>query len=302
MDLALACFGRIGDGMKIKTKNAITGCSMILPLLIGCLIFYGLPFGMVIWYSLVKGSGYSQTFAGLSNYTNLFANSVFRIAMGNTLKFLVVGLSLILLLSYAIALFLKNRVKKHNVLQSVILLPYVMPVVGTVLPVDILFSEAGLGNLFLNALGLPVQDWLRSNAAFWVVILLYLWKNTGYAVILILSGLATIPDEQHAAASLDGANGWKRFRYITMPQMWYSVFFAGVFSLINAFKCFREIFLIGGTYPHDSIYMLQHFINNCFQKLSYSKMAVASILMTVAVSALFIICYRWVMRKEEYKE
>ena len=269
--------------MKIKTKNAITGCSMILPLLIGCLIFYGLPFGMVIWYSLVKGSGYSQTFAGLSNYTNLFANGVFRIAMGNTLKFLVVGLSLILLLSYAIALFLKNRVKKHNVLQSVILLPYVMPVVGTVLLVDILFSEAGLGNLFLNALGLPVQDWLRSNAAFWVVILLYLWKNTGYAVILILSGLATIPDEQHAAASLDGANGWERFRYITMPQMWYSVFFAGVFSLINAFKCFREIFLIGGTYPHDSIYMLQHFMNNTFRSLDYQKLSAAAVIMALAM-------------------
>lgn len=87
-----------------------------------------------------------------------------------------------------------------------------------------------------------------------------------------------------------------------MPQMWYSVFFAGVFSLINAFKCFREIFLIGGTYPNDSIYMLQHFINNCFEKLSYSKMAVASILLTLAVSLLFVVCYRWVMWKEAYKE
>ena len=288
--------------MKIKTKNTITGYSLILPLLIGCLIFYGLPFGMVVYYSLVKGSGYSQAFVGLRNYTQLFGNDVFRVAMGNTLRFLVIGLSLILLISYAIALFLKNRVKKHSTLQSVILLPYVMPVVGTVLLVDILFSEAGLGNLFLTVLGLPVRDWLHSDAAFWVVILLYLWKNTGYAVILILSGLATIPEEQYASASLDGAGGWKLFRYITMPQMWYSVFFAGVFSLINAFKCFREIFLIGGTYPHDSIYMLQHFINNCFEKLSYSKMAVASILMTAAVSVLFVICYRWVLWKEEYKE
>ena len=84
--------------------------------------------------------------------------------------------------------------------------------------------------------------------------------------------------------------------------MWYSVFFAGVFSLINAFKCFREIFLIGGTHPHESIYMLQHFINNCFEKLAYTKMAVASILMAAAVSLLFIVCYRWVMGKESYRE
>ena len=288
--------------MKLKTKNAITGYGLILPLLLGCLVFYAVPFAMVIWYSLVQGSGYSRHFAGLDNYMGLLRNDVFRMAMGNTLCFLVLGLFLILVISYAIALFLKRRVEKHQLLQSVVLLPYVMPVVGTVLLVDVLFSGSGIANGFLELLGLPVQDWLNSGAAFWVVIALYLWKNTGYSVILLLSGLGTIPEEQYASSSLDGATSWQNFWYITMPQMWYSVFFAGVFSLINAFKCFREIFLIGGTYANDSIYLLQHFINNCFEKLSYPKMAVASILLTLAVSLLFVICYRWVMKKEAYKE
>ena len=83
--------------------------------------------------------------------------------------------------------------------------------------------------------------------------------------------------------------------------MWYSVFFAMVFSLINAFKCFREIFLIGGTHPDDSVYMLQHFINNSFEKLNYSKLAVASVLLMIVVVAVFLICYRWVMKKEAYR-
>ena len=288
--------------MKLKTKNALTGFGLILPLFAGCLIFYALPFGMVVWYSLVKGSGYSQTFAGWDNYALLFGSDVFRMALSNTLKFLVIGLGLNLLIAYAVALFLKTRVRKHGTLQSVILLPYVMPVVGTVLLVDMLFSSKGLGNSLLLTLGLPIQNWLHSDAAFWVVILLYLWKNIGYSVILLLSGLAAIPDEQYAAASLDGANARQKFYFITMPQMWYSVFFAGVFSLINAFKCFREIFLIGGTHPHESIYMLQHFINNCFTQLAYSKMAVASILMAAVVTVVFVVCYRWVMRKEAYKE
>ena len=129
--------------------------------------------------------------------------------MGNTLKFLVIGIGLNLLIAYGIALFLKSRVKKHRLLQSVILLPYVMPVVGTVLLVDILFSQAGLGNVLLSWLGLPVQDWLHSDSAFWVTVALYLWKNVGYSVILLLSGLATIPDEHYEAASIDGAGGWK---------------------------------------------------------------------------------------------
>ena len=288
--------------MKIKTKNALIGYGLIAPLMLGCLIFYALPFGMVLWFSFIKGSGYTQTFAGLDNYTQLFSNEIFRLATSNTLKFLAVGLFLILMISYAIALFLKARIKKLEALQSLILLPYIMPVIGTVLIVDILFSEAGLGNLLLNALGLPIRDWLNSDSAFYVVIFLYLWKNTGYSVVLILSGLALIPDEQYEAAMLDGANSLRKFRYITMPQMWYSIFFAGIFSLINAFKCFREIFLIGGKAPHESIYMLQHFINNCFEKLSYSKMAVTSILISVLLAVLFAVCYRIVMKKEAFRE
>ncbi len=288
--------------MKLKTKHAITGYALISPLLLGCIIFYALPFGMVLYYSMVSGSGSSQTFVGLQNYTQIFSNELFGLAMGNTLKFLGIGIGLNLLIAYAIALLLQKRAKKHKLLRSVVLLPYVMPVVGTVLLVDVLFSQAGLGNWLLNVLGLPARDWLHSDGAFWVAILLYLWKNIGYSVVLLLSGLTTISQEQYEAASIDGASGWKLFRYITAPQMWYSVFFAGVFSLINAFKSFREIFLIGGEAPHESLYMLQHFINNCFEKLSYSKMAVASILLTLLVSLLFMLCYWRVNRKEAYKE
>ena len=287
---------------KNTERSAREGLLLILPLAAGCGLFYAVPFLMVLQNSFQRGTGRSREYVGIETYRSMLHSSVFRLAFGNTLKFLVVALPLIILLSYAIALLLKSHARKHEALKSVLLLPYIMPVVGTVLLVELLFAQTGLVNKGLYTLGLPVEDWLHSRAAFWVVIALYLWKNTGYSVILLLSGLITIPEDHYAAASLDGATAWQQLRYITMPQMWYSVFFAGVFSLINAFKCFREIFLIGGTYPHESIYMLQHFINNCFEKLSYSKMAVASILMTAAVTVLFVFCYRWVMRKEAYKE
>lgn len=177
-----------------------------------------------------------------------------------------------------------------------------MPVAGTLILVELLFAQTGIINEGLYALGLPIVEWLHSEYAFAVVLLLYLWKNTGYAVILLLSGLITISDDLYAAAALDGANKFQQLHYITMPQMWYSVFFAMVFSLINAFKCFREIFLIGDTHPHTSIYMLQHFINNAFEKLNYPKLAVASVLLLIVITAFFALFYRFVMRKEAYKE
>lgn len=287
---------------NLKARNMQEGYILTLPLLIGCLVFFAIPFLMVMRNSVFQGISYGEQFVGLDNYLSMLGSDVFRLAFGNTLRFLLVALPLIIVIAFAIALMLKEHVRKYQTLKSVLLLPYIMPVVGSVLMVELLFAETGLFNEGLYTLGLPVADWLGSEHAFAIVVLLYLWKNTGYAVILLLSGLLTIPEEQYGAANIDGANSWQQFLYITMPQMWYSVFFATVFSLINAFKCFREIFLIGGTHPHSSIYMLQHFINNAFEKLNYPKLAVASVLFLIVITVFFALFYRFVMRKEAYKE
>lgn len=285
-----------------SARNAREGYVLTLPLMLGCLMFYAVPFLLVLRNSFQRGTGSSREFVGLGTYRSMLGSSIFRLAFGNTLKFLLAALPLIIVLSYAIALLLKSQVKKHAALKSVLLLPYIMPVAGTVLLVQLLFAQLGLVNKALYTLGLPLRDWLNSEHAFGVVVLLYLWKNTGYSVILLLSGLITIPEDHYAAASLDGATRWQQLWYITFPQMWYSLFFAAVFSLINAFKCFREIFLIGGVHPHKSIYMLQHFINNAFDKLNYPKLAVASVLLLLVLTVLFAAGYHWVNRKEAYKE
>ena len=288
--------------MKRNGKHAREGMMLVAPLLLGALIFYAIPFGMVIRYSFTRGAGNTHRFVGFENYRNILENEIFQLAFGNTLKFLAIALPLVLVVAYAIALMLKSRVKKHQVLKSVLLLPYIMPIVGIVQVVELIFAETGILTNLLLSLNLPVQAWLESEYAFWVVTGLYLWKNTGYAVILLLSGLITISDDLYAATDLDGGTKWQQFWYITVPQMWYSVFFTVVFSLINAFKSFREIFLIGGVRPHKSIYMLQHFINNSFENLNYTKLAVASVLLLLVLASVFTLSYRWVMRKEAFRE
>ena len=262
------------------------------------LLFYVVPFGQVVWDSLSQGTGKSQLFVGLENYTRMFQNDMFLQAFGNTLRFLGIGLPVILVLAYALALFLKSQAQRFRMLRAVFLLPYVMPVAGTVLLVDLLFSKEGLVNRVLLALGLPLADWLQSPAAFWVMLLFYLWKSTGYAVVLLLSGLLTIPQEHYQVAQVEGASPLQTFRYVTAPQMWYALFLALVFSLINAFKCFREIFLVGGEHPHESVYMLQHFINNAFANLNYQRLSVASVLLFLVIASVLGLCTLWVLRKE----
>ena len=288
--------------LKRKTTSAREGMLLTAPLVLGCLIFYAIPFVMVIRYSLTRGAGNTHRFVGFQNYHNILENEIFQLAFGNTLKFLAIALPLVLVVAYALALMLRSHVKEHQVLKSVLLLPYIMPIVGIVQVVELIFAETGLLSRVLLAMNLPVQAWLESEFAFWVVLGLYLWKNTGYAVILLLSGLITIPDDLYEATGLDGGNKWQQLWYITIPQMWYSVFFTVVFSLINAFKSFREIFLIGGIRPHKSIYMLQHFINNSFENVNYTKLAVASVLLFLVLASVFTISYRWVLRKEAFRE
>ncbi len=282
-------------------KRAWRGYLYIAPLVLGCLVFYLIPFALVLRYSFSGGAGRSLHFTGLENYERVLGNTTFRLAFGNTLKFLAVGLPLIMALAYLIALLLKNHAERYKFLKSVFLLPYIMPVVGAVLLIDLIFGKRSGLNSLLPLFGLSAADWLSGPAAFWVTELLYLWKNTGYTVILLLAGLVTVPDEQYESAELDGASAFQKFRYITTPQMWYPVFFALIFSVINAFKCFREIFLIGGQHPNNDIYMLQHFINNSFENLNYGKLSVSSVLLLLVILIFFGFFYVFVTRKERYR-
>lgn len=288
--------------MFSKKKSAISGILLVLPYTAGFLLFYGYPFVLVLRQSLRRGAGKNAQFVGLEIIADTLRSSGFRLALGNTVKFLAVVLPAILVLSFAIALTLRAQMSSRDVLRSVVLLPYLMPVVGAAFMVDSFLAQGSMLSRLAAAFGGTAQNLLDSPAAFWAVVLLYLWKNTGYSVILLLAGLNTIPPSYYEAAQLDGAGKWQLLRYITMPQMWYSLYLAGVFSLINAFKCFREIFLIGGEHPNRSMYMLQHFINNVFEKMDYSRLSAASMVLFLVLVAVFVASYWFVMRKEAAAE
>ena len=199
---------------------------------------------------------------------------MFRMAFGNTLGFLGIGLPVILLVSYGLALFLKRQARRFQLLRTVFLLPYVMPVAGTVLLVDLLFSREGLVNRLFLTLGLPLADWLQSPAAFWVMLILYLWKSTGYAVVLLLAGLMAIPPDHYAVAQVEGAGRWQAFRYITMPQMLVRPVHRLCVLPYQRLQVLPGDFPVGGEHPHPSVYMLQHFINNSFENLNYQRLSV----------------------------
>ena len=147
-------------------------------------------------------------------------------------------------------------------------------------------------------IGKAYSDWIQSEYAFPILVGLYIWKNCGYDLILFLAGLAAIPKEYREAAASEGASYWQTVRYITLPLLMPTFFFILIVSIINSFKSFREAYLLGGANPHESIYMLQHFMNNNFQNINYPRLSTAALLIFVVIFLLVLLLF-WVKRKHE---
>ncbi len=161
-----------------------------------------------------------------------------------------------------------------------------IPVASVVLLWKVIFHENGLLNQLLNSIGFESINWLNSKWSMGILNLTYIWKNTGYTMVLWLSGITSISPALYESASLDGANSIQRFIYITIPNLMPTLFTATVLSLLNSFKVFREAYLISGSYPNESIYMLQHLFNNWYTRLDIDKMCAGAVLMAITVIAL----------------
>lgn len=221
---------------------------------------------------------------GLSNYRTVFQNEAFQLAVGNTLKFLAVCIPLLLTVSLMCALLINSCRWFQRFFKTTFLFPMAIPIASIVLLWKLFLNNKGYFNQAVSFFHLSPVNWLNESTAFGVLVFTYLWKNIGYDMILWLAGLSTIPAEQYEAARVDGAGAFACFRYVTLPGLRSSFFMIAVLSLVNAFKVFREAYLIAGDYPHESIYMLQHLFNNWFANLDMQKMSAASIVMAVTIT------------------
>lgn len=275
----------------MKRKNVYYAAIFLGPSLLGFLIFYFLPFITSIYYSLMD-SPVNGNFVGMSNYISLLQNSVFLLAGSNTLLFTVISVPLIMLAALALALLLNKAIYFRNQIRMLFISPLVIPVASVVLVWQIVFSNHGVINGFLNLLGLETVDWMDTGWSRAVVIVVYIWKNLGYNIILFLAGLQNIPREYYESSQIDGASAFRRFTSITLVYLTPTTFFVFVMSIINSFKVFRETYLIAGSYPQQSIYMLQHYMNNMFASLNYQKLTSAAFIMAFIITILVVLLFR----------
>lgn len=274
--------------IKRKRKSAL----FLAPSVIGVSLFFVLPFLVVIFYSVVNNP-IQHKFVFLKNYINVWNNAAFRLAAGNTLKFSLIAVPLVVILSMALAFALDAAIPFKSQIRTLFLSPMMVPIASVVLIWQVLFHYNGVINEFIKFFGGRQIDWFKSDYAQIVLVILFVWKNLGYNMILFMSAISNIPKEIVEVAQLERAKKWQIFLYIKTRYLSSTILFVTILSLINSFKVFREVYLLTGDYPYDSLYLLQHFMNNTFNSLDYQKLSAAAIIMSlvmiVIIGLLFIV-------------
>ncbi|MCI8624442.1 MAG: sugar ABC transporter permease [Provencibacterium sp.] len=275
---------------KRRTRRGASWLLFLLPSLCGVTVFVLLPFTDVVRRSFSETM--SRTFVGLRNYQTIFSNKAFQQASFNTIRFVLVCMPALILLSLLIALILHGQPERSGIFKTTFLLPMAVPVASVVLIWQAFFHQNGLLSAFLVSVGASGQDWMKTGWAFWVLVFSYLWKNLGYDMILWLAGLAGISPSLYEAAQVDGAGRFRCFVSITLPNLLPTLYTITVLSFLNSFKVFREAYLVAGDYPHSSMYMLQHLFNNWFADLDMDKLCAAAVVVGLTIFFLILLLRR----------
>ncbi len=267
----------------------------IVPSIIGFLIFFLIPFIGSLSYALSNGGAFS-----FLNFGKTLKNEAFRLAFINTIKFLAICVPLNIIIPLLVANAVKALGEKSKLFKLSYISPMVVPVASIALFWSILLSPDGTANGVLSLIGIGDVDILNSNWSLAALAFIFLWKNLGYMMILYLAGLSEIPPSYYESASMDGAGITKRFLHITLPCLRPTIFFVLVLSVVNCFKVFREIYLIAGPYPHESMYMLQHYMNNMYTRGDYSMLTAGAFIIAIVLIAFLFIMFM-INRRTERK-
>lgn len=265
-----------------KRRERLVSLAFVSPSLLGVLIFFVLPFFVVIYYAFVNNPVLHE-FVGFDNFRNLFQNQSFRLAAKNTAIFSLISVPSAVIGSLLLACMLSQRIPLRSQIRTFMLSPLMVPVASIVLIWQVIFSNNGALNDFLAHFGVEKIDWMKSEFNRYVVILLFLWKNIGYDMILFLAALANVPTDIQEMAMLEGASSTRIFFQIKLRYIFPTILFVTILSLINSMKIFREVYLLTGKYPYDGLYLLQHFMNNTFESMDYQKLSSAALVMAAVM-------------------
>ena len=227
--------------------DAFWGYAMIAPGLIGLLIFYIWPMLQTFYFSFTEWGPFGDAvWTGLANYRELFHGPEFLMALRNTLVYTVLSVTITEAIALVLAVLLNQKLRGMSVYRTLYFIPVVtMPVAIGLVWRWLYNSDYGIINYLLSLIGIEGANWLSDpDLALYSIVVVGVWSGLGYALVLFLAGLQTIPAEYYDAASVDGAGALVKFFRITLPLLSPTVFFVTVISLINSLQVFDLIFVM----------------------------------------------------------
>lgn len=274
-----------------KSKNDKEAYLMILPAYFIFIVFILIPIGMVLYYSLTDFNMYAvPNFLGLKNYKKLFLDGEFLLSVKNTLFYAVTTLTIQLALGLFLAVLLYRKSKAVPFFRTALYLPNVMSMVCVSMVWLWLYNpNFGLFNNILKLVGIAPQKWLiNPDQAMLCIILIGIWKNCGYSMVIFLGGLTGIPESLYEAAKLDGAGPVRRFISITWPMLRPTTFFLVVTGIVNSFAVFEQVNILtnGGPLNRTTTVVHQIYRRGFLEfKMGYaSAMAVCLLIFSLVVT------------------
>ncbi|PPF31750.1 sugar ABC transporter permease [Rathayibacter tritici] len=255
---------------------------MPLPALVFFTAFVVYPVLYSLGYSFTSFAGFgAATFNGLANYVALGSDPFFWQALSNTVIILIVSLAVLIPSSFALALLLQRHKRGGGLLRALVFGPAIIaPILVGLIWVFILDPKIGLLNRLLAPLGVPEIQWIGGDTLTpYAVSLVFIWSSIGFAMTIFYAGLQQLPESIMEAGDIDGASGWQRLRYITVPMMNETFGIVTLLLITNVFKIFELVYMLTGGGPvHRSETLVSYMYFVTFTNQNYgSGMAIAVI-------------------------
>lgn len=288
--------------LSYRRQQILWGYFFVFPAMLGFFLFMAYPMIQGIILSFMNWSGLgSKEWVGLANYVKMFQDKHFLKAVWNTAYYtigiLLIGVPLALIL----AMLLNQKLRGRNLYRMAFYLPVItMMVAVSMLWKWLLSTNHGLVNYFLGFIGIPKISWLLDPK--WAMpglILMSIWKGTGFNMIIFLAGLQGIPKTYYEAADIDGANWWHKFKNITLPLLSPTTFFIMITTMIHSFQIFQQAYIVTEGGPQDATTTVVYYVyKNAFEwfHMGYACTQ-AALLFVILIVATFIqmrLQRRWV--------
>lgn len=293
---------------KLRKKEKFLDFLCVLPALVFFAIFVYYPIGSLFRISLTDSNLMKKNvqFVGFKNYDWLFNGTgwgKFTNALTTTALYTLGEVLLTVVGGILLALLFNRMTKSFNAMRAIVILPKYIAVSSSALVfIWILNEQYGILNFFLNSLGMPKVNWLGSEkTALLSVLLLTAWRVVGYAMMIYLSAIKGISNDYYEAASLDGANAFHKFRYITLPLLSPTTLFLVVTTFIASMKVYQSVEVMTGGGPYEATNVIVYWIYNlAFVQYRVDRAAVVGCIFFLILLVSTMLTMKWSQKKVNY--